>query len=293
MITKLTPEQVDRQQFYVEKYIQVGISTEPVRLEDAHAAANGLYKLLQKEVPKIIEIHPGPRAAWHAVCEYATPANLPDRDKVVEELKREIIYPAYEGNFNAGFLAYAEYMKEIGVKLPESYELYKPAEKVHLTWPLDNACIFSDRPYVCKLVDNQLHCDDGPAFAYHDGTKIWCLNGVGVDEQIVMSPQTQNVKQIDGDNNGDRRAIRIERFGWPRYLHESGAVCLDEGPNDVEGTYEVLYRTNDSCRLIATCVTGRIMTMGVPVTCENRQQAQEWLRGPNPGQAKLNILART
>ena len=64
----------------------------------------------------------------------------------------------------------------------------------------------------------RLHCDSGAALSYPDGWNLWVIDGMTVDEQIVMQPETQATTQIDSDNNADRRSIRISRFGWPRYL---------------------------------------------------------------------------
>jgi hypothetical protein len=133
------------------------------------------------------------------------------------------------------------------------------------------------------------HCEDGPAFESLDWRE-WFIDGILVDEQIVMRPATQTVSQIDADDNSDRRSIRVQRFGWPRYLAEVGAVLVDERRNDVEGTIEKLVRTNrGEQRLLVTCPTKRIFALGCPGDVRTCDQAQRWLGGPRP----MNVIART
>ena len=138
--------------------------------------------------------------------------------------------------------------------------------------------------------DNRtLHCEDGPAIEYPDGWKIWRLDGLPVDEQIVLRPMTQTLEQLDGEQNADIRSIRIARYGWPRYLRVSGATPRHESKNYVTGCPEALYRLRDgSQRLVVVCPTGRQFAMGVPAEIETCEQAQRWLAPQG-----VNILAAT
>ena len=158
---------------------------------------------------------------------------------------------------------------------------------------LPGRCIVSDFPdRIC--VDRQWrpHCGDGPSHRWSDGWELWYLNGLKVDEQLVMRPKTQTIQQIENEPNEDIKAIRIERYGWPEYLSDSGAQLVDERQNFVEGTREALYRQRSGhLRLVVTCPTGRHpYALGVGdnhiVTCE---QAQNWLAGEKP----FRTLART
>jgi hypothetical protein len=158
-------------------------------------------------------------------------------------------------------------------------------------WPNKDFVMMSERPReIHRNRDGRLHHTNGLAIAYADGWGLWMINGTPVDEQIVMSPDTQTVKQIDAEKNQDVRSIRIDRFGWPRYIKESGAVARDERPNAIEGTLEALFRCRDgSQRLVVTCPTGRVFALGVPADVGTCEQAQRWLAGGK----NLNIIAAT
>jgi hypothetical protein len=184
----------------------------------------------------------------------------------------------------------------LGLRLPV-YRQFQYWEKAAIyggfRMVLPDRCIVSDFPdRLCVDPQWRPHCGDGPSHRWSDGWELWYLNGLKVDEQLVMRPKTQTIQQIDGELNEDLKAIRIERYGWPEYLATSGAQLVDERQNFVEGTREALYRQwSGQLRLVVTCPTGRHpYALGVGdnhiVTCE---QAQNWLAGEKP----FRTLART
>jgi len=107
------------------------------------------------------------------------------------------------------------------------------------------------------------------------------IEGVRVDEQIVMRPETQTVAQIESEPNMEVQRIRIERFGWPRYLSASGATVVDSSRNDIDGTREALMQTkNGQRRLVCSCPsTAKMFAMHVPREIQTCEQAQLWLAG--------------
>lgn len=93
-------------------------------------------------------------------------------------------------------------------------------KNVHLCIPLEDVCIVSRNPKFICWNDNVLHNDNGMSVQYIDGTGIFSINGVKVNEQIVMSPETQTIEEIDSEENAEVKRIRIERYGWIKYLEE-------------------------------------------------------------------------
>ena len=153
-------------------------------------------------------------------------------------------------------------------------------------------CILVDRPLQQHINEEFLgHNEEGPTVLYGDGFRFYLIESIRVDEQIVMRPETQTIEQINKETNQDIRSIRIERFGWPRYLKESGAEKLDERHNDVENQLEALMQTRGKDRrLLVTCPTGRMFALGVPPSVNTCEEAQKWLAGPA---ANVNVIART
>lgn len=83
----------------------------------------------------------------------------------------------------------------------------------------------------------------------------------------------------------------LERYGWPRYLAEVDAECLDLCDNPIEGTKEALIDAPKvgMRRLVATCATGKVVALGVPATVKTCREARQYL---NPF-ANGRIVGRT
>jgi hypothetical protein len=102
-----------------------------------------------------------------------------------------------------------------------------------------------------------------------------------VDDQIVVRPQTQDVDRIRRERDADVRRIRIERYGWDRYLAEVGAVVIDRRRNDIEATWESLLQIPGEERvLMCACPsTARVYVLRVPWAIRSCEEAQSWLSG--------------
>lgn len=198
------------------------------------------------------------------------------------------------GNAWSAYDGYLVAMRDVlGLDLPEyeNYKYWEAAAKLGgFRYMHKDFCMVCDFPDVIKVDDqHRPHCDDGPSHKWSDGWTIWSVDGIAVDEQIVMRPETQTIQQINAEGNADVRAIRINRYGWVGYLRDSNAECIDTRDNEIEGTKEALYVTNNGeTRLVATCATGRIFAMGVPSQITTCAAAQEYING-----SEIKVVART
>lgn len=100
------------------------------------------------------------------------------------------------------------------------------------TWFFDQAVIVSDKPVSYSFNDMDiLHNDKGPAIEYRDGYKLWVINGITVNEQIVIHPETLTAEQIKDEKNAEVRRIMIERFGPDKYISSIDAKVIDNDPD--------------------------------------------------------------
>jgi hypothetical protein len=104
---------------------------------------------------------------------------------------------------------------------------------------------FRDAAFLCerqtRLIRDErerVHCIDGPALTFGDGSAAYAFHGVAVDAWLVESPQAITVEAIRGESNAEVRRVMIELFGPSRYLDELGATVVSE---DAYGT---LLRAN-------------------------------------------------
>jgi hypothetical protein len=148
-------------------------------------------------------------------------------------------------------------------------------------WPFKRMCLVSERPAELHMAGGRLHREDGPAACFRDGWRVWAIDGVVVDEQIVLRPETQTRQQIRREWNLEVKRIRIQRLGWRRYLDAAGAVVVDRRRNDIEATRESLVRFPDGdMLLICSCPsTGRVFGLDVPHHVRTCEGAQAWLSG--------------
>ena len=141
-------------------------------------------------------------------------------------------------------------------------------------------CLVSERALSrSKDSENRPHNENGPSVAWRCGNRAWHIHGVAVDEQIVINPETQTIQQILSEQNEEVRRIRIERFGWERFLRESGSEIRHKRYNERDGQWETLYRLKDGTQQFV-CVdpsTGRRYALGCPEECETTEQVQMWM----------------
>lgn len=168
-------------------------------------------------------------------------------------------------------------------------ELHDWAKLAESGWwfPFEGVDLCCEPPKEIHREDERLHNDAGPAISFRDGWSHWSIRGVTVDEQIVMTPSTQTIEQINREGNAEVKRIRIERYGWQEYLTAVNAKVLEHRTNDIEGTEESLMQADDMVFLVGACPsTGRIYAMEVDPECRTCAQAQEYLSN---GKSKQTI----
>jgi len=200
------------------------------------------------------------------------------------------------GNLESYRCAYVSFVRDIiGFKCEEhkNYKNYETCARLSSQRHMySKFCIISDFPTELYSYTRNgrmvAHNDKGPSHLWADGFAIWTINGIAVTEQIVMSPETLTIKQIDTERNEEIKRIMIDRFGWARYLTETNAKCLDARINDVDGTSEALLVLKDkSVRLLCACKsTARVYAIRVDNKTKTCQEAQSWMSGDK----KINVI---
>lgn len=75
---------------------------------------------------------------------------------------------------------------------------------------------------------NRLHCDDGPAVYFADGSALYSWAGVSVDADLVTDPSALTVDRIEREQNVELRRVMIEKYGIVRYLQDTQATVVSE-----------------------------------------------------------------
>lgn len=229
-----------------------------------------------------------------ARCEKETADTISSNRQAVVKSYREFFQQLF---FSAWWSVYAGWYdggKVLGVKFDEkNFHLFRNwCKNCPIVWPGEQLVIVTQNPRQAHWRDNVLHNEDGPAVWYDDGFKFFSIEGIPVDEQIVMQPETQTIQQIEEETNADVKEIRIRRFGWPRYLKETNAKEIDRRMNEIEGTAEALYESSTGKRLVVTCPTARVFALGVPNETNTCEEAVKWLNAHTRNYPS-RVIART
>jgi hypothetical protein len=106
-------------------------------------------------------------------------------------------------------------------------------------WPHERFVVVCDRPSEIHREQvgepgwgsHRLHCETGPAVAFRDGWAVWAINGVQVNERIVMRPETLTVNDFWAEPNTEVRRVIAERIGWDRFVDEAKLTLVHTEPD--------------------------------------------------------------
>lgn len=181
---KLTPEQEAKIPEYIEKYLKIGLDTNPC---DRTAAENAITRTYQAEnhpVPQFIWVDSpfvGAKKAAELVNSTATPT---------EEQIRDQFSKASFGSFEAYWVAFYDFVAtELPVERDPLIDICIDIVKnCGVYWTLDKAVVISEKPVAIHLdSENKLHNPNGLALEYKNGDGIFALNGVRYNSMLDMA----------------------------------------------------------------------------------------------------------
>lgn len=150
-------------------------------------------------------------------------------------LEIDFIWPYIDGHFFSYYFAWIEAMQSIGVQniTDDSVNAIMETSKIGLYYPLDEIVIVGSKPsIICRNSTGQLHADEKPAVEWHDGFKLYFLNGISMETHYVMTPAEKiNVKDILKESNVDVRRELIRKVGIERVMSELPSKLLNKKDN--------------------------------------------------------------
>ena len=70
---------------------------------------------------------------------------------------------------------------------------------------------------------HRLHCAEGPAIIWPDGSKFFVWHGIPASEAVILHPDKITTADIEEQSNAELRRVLMERYGPERYMRETGA----------------------------------------------------------------------
>jgi hypothetical protein len=253
----LTKEQEAVFAEYVDHWIKIALNTDEMDEKEAIEAVKRDYAVCGYPEPKRFVSFQSPKSAAFAAAIFKTQfePRTPAWDRFVsggtEIITQDELDPYLESNLTddlrrsaancvnemafgcheASWLVMYDFLlNELAVDECKKLVPLMNLARVCGWWaPYNETCILQDRPSEIHQDDRlRLHNDSGPAIAYRDGWKIYCVHGVRIDDWIIEHPERMTPAQIDSEKNVEVRRVMIDKFGKERYLREAGAVLIHE-----------------------------------------------------------------
>ena len=246
-ITKITNDQRARFPEWVEKWIQLGLSTEPADFDRATAAALRAYELCNLGRPSVVLRMGSPYSAtlggilaWGFLRAFAKEGVGSQVESQVEsqvgsQVRGQVgsgIYNDRGGAFWAAWCAYVAYLRDVLGWDDPVLERFRVDEDLATScgwaWWHENVLAISDRPSeIHRDTEGRLHNPSGPSIVYRDGWALHHVNGVAVPADVIEQPDSLTVDRIDGEQNTEVRRVMVDRYGAGRYLENAGAQEID------------------------------------------------------------------
>ena len=284
MIKQLTKEQQDRFGEFRDKWLKIGLCSDPANRKEAERGIYLAYDAAEKKHPKIV---------WcSSPLAQGMVRSVIMRDSVgdsvgasvgasVGDSVRASVENSVYGSHEAHWLGFYDYFYEV-------CQLKKETEGLLGLWiisknagwflPHENFCWISERHNICRLNPaGVIHCASGPAIQYPDSWSIYGLNGVRMEEWMVMTPAEKiDPKEILKVENVEQRRELLRKVGIERFVQKVGARSIEDSE-----TYSLLrvdFPGLDNCRYLKmrNPSIGVWHLEGVPRDIETIQQAINW-----------------
>jgi len=270
MIEKLTAEQTAQIAIYRDKWIDVGMSCEPMNFEAAKSAMIKAYELANLPAPTQFYAAASPTAAIELIKKLDS--SLSDKD-----IFDEFIYGCHE----AGWLSYYEYFKDVcGIRDCSKLDGLTEYAK-HAGWAsvYEDVVVIQDRPEHILFDDqDRVHSETDAAIKYRDGTGVYMWHGVRVPAEWITNKSTLSAKTALTWENIEQRRAACEIVGWAQVLRELDAKTIDVDDDPMIGTLvEVTIPDIGRERFLKViCGTGREFALPVPPDMTTALGANAW-----------------
>lgn len=92
-----------------------------------------------------------------------------------------------------------------------------------------NRLAMFSNPRSVSIINDQVHCENGPAIICHDGTEVYYLHGVRMQKCQVMTPAEQlDPEEILHCENAEQRRELIRKYGMERLIDKLPHRILDQ-----------------------------------------------------------------
>lgn len=272
-IEKLTAEQEALLPVYRDKWLEIGLSTEPLDFEKAKIAVCTAYESAGLSKPTKFYTAKSPFDAIGVIQELNPKMKAKD-------IFNDMTYGCHDANW-LGFYQYFRDVLDLKVcdKLSGLIDLAS-----HCGWlnMYEDTVVFQDRPEHIKFDEqNRLHCENGPAILYRDGYGVYAWHGVRIPSEWITNKGELTAKTALTWVNMEQRRAACEIVGWAKVLRELNARVIESDEDPMIGTLlEVdIPDIGKEKFLKVLCGTGREFAIPVPPEMKTALEANAWTYG--------------
>jgi hypothetical protein len=158
----------------------------------------------------------------------------------------------------------------------EYCELLMQAKEAGLGYRVEweDTLYLAPTPLVTINSRNQFHNDSAPAIRWKGGREFYFFNGVAVNEQIIMRPETLTKEDVINEKNEEVRRVMVEKIGAERFAKMMDFKVVNEDDFGALITTEI----NGDVYMFAHVLcpsTQREYYLQVPATLEDALKALE------------------
>ena len=270
---KLTAEQKALLPVYRDKWLEIGLSTEPLDFEKAKIAVCAAYESAGLSKP----------------TKFYTAKSPLDAIRVIQEINpkmkaKDIFNDMTYGCHDANWLGFYQYFRDVlNLKVCEKLNGLMDLAS-HGGWlnMYEDIVVFQDRSEHIKFDDqNRLHCENGPAILYRDGYGVYAWHGVRIPSEWITNKGELTAKTALTWVNMEQRRAACEIVGWAKVLRELNARVIESDEDPMIGTLlEVdIPDIGKENFLKVLCGTGREFAIPVPPNMKTALEANAWTYG--------------
>lgn len=274
-LNSLTNSQIEAMPKYVDKWISIGLSTEPVDFEKAKRLVAKAYTAVGLAEPKLYHFARGPNEGFEIY-----------KSRSGDKNRNNYTAGCMFGSMEASWLSYYDFYKnETKIDLTDITYMQEIAQNCGWVYCGESEVIIHDRPEIIKFDDRRLlHCETGPAIRYRDGFEIYAWHGQNVPENWINDRKSLTAKIALGQTNVELRRAACEILGWANVIDQLDSKVIDEDADEMIGTlFEVdIPDIGREKFLFVKCGTGRNFAIPVPPEMRTALEANAWTYGLKP-----------
>ena len=268
-INKLTAEQASSLVTCREKWLKIGLSTQPINRYAAKSAVCAAYISAGLPPPSKFVFKDNPHAGAIAAAKISGDENINDQ-----------LYKAIRGSHDAGWLSFYDFFMDLGMCEKVS-GLIDVAKNCGWVWVFNDVAIITERPSAIRFdPDHRLHCEDGPAIKYK-GFSVYAWHGQRIPGDWIKNKNNLTAETALTWENIEQRRAAAEILGWDVILQKLNAVTINKDVDPEIG--ELLEATipdiGQERFLRVQCGTKRQFAIPVPPEMTTALEAQAWMVG--------------